>query len=103
MATPAQQSFLATALSMPVMKWTYRTTTSYLPLFDQKEQKEYIQGQINKIRNSVEDRTITNSMIDSKWNEQKEAHLKNKTKSCQPRRMNIEVERTLQESTWKLL
>ena len=32
----------------------------------QKEQIEYIQGQIDKIRNSVGRKTISNSMADSK-------------------------------------
>ena len=50
----------------------------------QKEQKWYIQGQIDKIRNSVED-----SMVDSIWSEQKKEHREGKTKSYQPRGKNI--------------
>ena len=36
-------------------------------------------------------------MADSKGSEQKEEHLKTRTKSCQPRKTNINVERTFQE------
>ena len=57
-----------------------------------KEQIEYIQGQINKIRNLVV------WMADSKWGEHKEEYLKSKTKSCQPERKNTVVEKTFQES-----
>ena len=41
-------------------------------------------------------------MAESKWSEQKEEHLESKTKSCLPRKTNIDVERTFQESAWKL-
>ena len=44
-----------------------------------------------------------NSMANNKLREQKEEHLKSKNKSCHPRRKNRDVERTFQESTWKLL
>ena len=38
------------------------------------------------------------NMAESKWSEQKEEHLKNKTKSCQPIKKDTKVERTFQES-----
>ena len=40
-----------------------------------KNQLENTQGQINEIRNSVEDKTVTNSMADSKQSYQKEKNL----------------------------
>ena len=36
-------------------------------------------------------------MADNKWSEWKKEHLEGKTKICQPRRMDIEVERTFQK------
>ena len=40
-------------------------------------------------------------MADSKWCEQKKAHIKAKTKSYLPRRKASKAERTFQESAWK--
>ena len=39
-------------------------------------------------------------MADSKWSEQKEEHLESKTKSWLPKRMNSDMERVIQESSW---
>ena len=39
-------------------------------------------------------------VVESKSSEQKEEHLKSKTKSCQPRKKTTEVERIFQRSVW---
>ena len=62
----------------------------------QKEQIEYIQGQINKIRNS-EGRQ---SWI--VWQTVNEVSIRKNTSSCQPRRTNIHAEKTFEESAWKM-
>ena len=58
-----------------------------------KDQLEDIQGQINKIRNSVDDRQSWIAWH-RKRREQKEELTENKTKSYQPKRKTPEVERT---------
>ena len=42
-------------------------------------------------------------MADSQWSDEKDEDLESKTKSYLPRRKNVEVERTFQESDWKRL
>ena len=67
----------------------------------QKEQIEYIQGQINKIRNSVEDRQswIVWQTVNevSKMKSTSRAKLKAASQEQQ-----IHMERTFQESAWKI-
>ena len=59
--------------------------------------------QILKIRNSLEDRQSRLAKPTVNEVSGRKRHLKSKTKSCQPRRKNTEVEKALQESAWKPL
>ena len=61
----------------------------------QKEQEGYIQSQINKIRNLVEDRQSWIAWQTVNEVSNKKEHLKSKTKSCQPRRTNIDVKKKI--------
>ena len=67
----------------------------------QKEQLEFIQGQINKIRNSVKDRQswLAWQMVNEVSRIKSTLYIE--AKSCQPRRKTSEMERTFQESTKK--
>ena len=66
-----------------------------------KEQTEYIQNQIDKIRDSVEDRQSRIALANNKRSEQKKEHSQSKTECSKPTRKNKTVETALRKPTRK--
>ena len=67
-----------------------------------KEQLEYIQSQMNKTRNSVEDRQLRLATQTVKEMSGRKSTLRAKLKAANQKRKDTNMEKTFQESAWKL-